>query len=158
LASRETAARRPFCFAGIIRECGKTGAQRGTSRKEDVLDTVIGLRRPPDWSADQGARFEIHFEKNRGFHGPDAEPFEAQLLGEQWRVGSIKVGDDIETLQTLRNSGKTIREISERTGIPRSTIHRRLEDRPVGQALGMSRGTAPEQGTNGHFGHMGQQR
>jgi hypothetical protein len=57
---------------------GKGGNQRGTSKREDVLDTVIALRQPEDYRADQGARFEVHFEKHRGFFGSDAEPFEAQ--------------------------------------------------------------------------------
>jgi hypothetical protein len=26
----------------------------------------------------QGARFEVHFEKTRGFHGQEARPFEAR--------------------------------------------------------------------------------
>jgi hypothetical protein len=30
-----------------------------------ALDTVIALRRPKDYSPEQGARFEIHFEKLR---------------------------------------------------------------------------------------------
>ena len=69
----------------FIHHDGKSGAQRGTSRKEDVLDSVIGLRRPPDYDPSQGARFEVHFEKSRGFYGPDAEAFEARLVGEQWQ-------------------------------------------------------------------------
>ena len=36
----------------FIHHAGKGGLQRGTSRREDVLDTVIGLRRPTDYSAD----------------------------------------------------------------------------------------------------------
>ena len=38
------------------------------------------IRAPPSerLSRDQGARFEVHFEKHRGFHGSDAEPFEAR--------------------------------------------------------------------------------
>ena len=67
----------------FVHHAGNSGAQRGTSRKEDTLETIIGLRRPPDYSADQGCRFELHFEKNRGFHGADAEPFEARLVGNQ---------------------------------------------------------------------------
>jgi AAA domain len=31
----------------LIHHAGKSGRQRGTSRKEDVLDTIISLRRPP---------------------------------------------------------------------------------------------------------------
>jgi hypothetical protein len=40
----------------IVHHAGKGGAQRGTSRKEDVLDSVILLRRPLDYDAGQGAR------------------------------------------------------------------------------------------------------
>src|SRR5262245_34452334 len=58
----------------LVHHDGKSGGQRGTSRKEDVADTVIGLRKPPDYSPDQGARFEVHFEKTRGFHGDEAKP------------------------------------------------------------------------------------
>ena len=50
-----------------------------------MLDTVIALRKPPDYQADQGARFEIHFEKSRGFFGPEAEPFEVRLVGKLWQ-------------------------------------------------------------------------
>ena len=46
----------------FIHHAGINGRQRGTSRREDVLDTVIALRRPEDYSPEQGARFEIHFE------------------------------------------------------------------------------------------------
>src|SRR5215831_12894374 len=82
----------------FIHHAGNSGTQRGTSRKEDVLDTVIGLRRPPDYLVEQGARFEVHFEKSRGFYGSDAEPFETRLLGDQWTISPIKVGDDLDTL------------------------------------------------------------
>jgi putative DNA primase/helicase len=105
---------------------GKSGQQRGTSRKEDVLDTVIGLRKPPDYQADQGARFEIHFEKTRGFFGPEAEPFEAQMIGNQWQLSDIKSGDDDETLLALRKQGMTVRVIADRTGLSKSTVQRRL--------------------------------
>jgi putative DNA primase/helicase len=62
----------------FIHHAGKGGLQRGTSRREDVLDSVIALRRPEDYRADQGARFEVHFEKARRFHGEDARSFEAR--------------------------------------------------------------------------------
>jgi putative DNA primase/helicase len=109
-----------------IHHDGKSGNQRGTTRKEDVLDTVIALRRPPDYLAEQGARFEVHFEKSRGFHGPDAEPFETRLLGDQWAISPIKTGDDLATIQALRKQGLSIRDIADRTGIPKSTVQDRL--------------------------------
>jgi hypothetical protein len=110
----------------FVHHGGKSGTQRGTSRKEDVLDTVIGLRRPPDYSAEQGCRFELRFEKSRGFYGDQAEPFEAQLIGNSWCVSEIKASDDIEALKSLRAQGLSFREIAERTNLDKSTVARRL--------------------------------
>ena len=41
----------------IVHHAGKGGQQRGTSRREDVLDTSISLRHPGDYSPVEGARF-----------------------------------------------------------------------------------------------------
>jgi putative DNA primase/helicase len=114
------------CF--LIHHAGKSGAQRGASRKEDPLDTVVALRRPLDYSPEQGARFEIHFEKSRGFHGTDAEPFEARLLGEEWATNPIKAGDDAEAIKAMRLQGLSIRKIAERTGRSKSTVARWLKE------------------------------
>jgi putative DNA primase/helicase len=64
----------------FIHHAGINGRQRGTSRREDALDTVIALRRPEDYLPEHGARFEIHFEKLRNrADGAGADPFEASL-------------------------------------------------------------------------------
>jgi putative DNA primase/helicase len=64
----------------LVHHAGTNGRQRGTSRREDALDTVIALRRPEDYSPEQGARFEVHFEKLRNrVEGDGALPFEAKL-------------------------------------------------------------------------------
>lgn len=63
----------------IIHHAGKNGEQRGSSRREDVLDTVICLKRPGDYTPDQGATFEVHFEKARGLVGDCVAPFLAKL-------------------------------------------------------------------------------
>ena len=70
----------------IVHHAGKGGEQRGTSRREDILDTSISLRRPTDYIPTEGARFEVHIEKGRGIHGNDAKPFEAQTRGHQRRI------------------------------------------------------------------------
>ena len=90
------------------------------------MDTVIGLRKPPDYQADQGARFEIHFEKSRGFFGPEAEPFAVHKVGDQWQESEIKSGDDLETLNALRQQGLSVRDIADRTGLSKSTVARKL--------------------------------
>jgi putative DNA primase/helicase len=63
----------------LIHHAGVNGRQRGTSRREDALDTVIALRRPTDYSPAQGARFEVHIEKARALVGDGAIPFEATV-------------------------------------------------------------------------------
>jgi putative DNA primase/helicase len=73
--------RRRGVSALLVHRAGTNGRQRGTSRREDCLDTVIGLRRPDDYSSEHGARFEIHFEKLRTFvDSAGAVAFEAKLL------------------------------------------------------------------------------
>lgn len=56
-------------FSGIttilVHHEGKQGTQRGTSAREDNLDVCISLRKPSDYTADQGARFIVHFTKSR---------------------------------------------------------------------------------------------
>jgi hypothetical protein len=63
----------------LIGHDGKTGKQRGTSKREDVLDVVIQLKNPPGYEPEQGAHFEVIFRKNRGLTGSDVEGFEAKL-------------------------------------------------------------------------------
>jgi putative DNA primase/helicase len=122
----ELSLRRQNKSVALLHHAGKGGSQRGSSRKEDVLDTVMSLRRPPDYSPAQGARFEVHFEKARGFWGPEAEPFEVRLVEREWTISPIKSGDDPETLKALHAQGLSVRDIADRTGVPRSTVHRKL--------------------------------
>jgi hypothetical protein len=49
----------------LIHHAGKSGQQRGTSAREDILDTVISLRKAKDYEPNQGAKFEVHLEKCR---------------------------------------------------------------------------------------------
>ncbi len=121
--------RREGKSASLVHHAGKSGGQRGTSKKEDILNTVIALRRPPDYEASQGARFEVHYEKARGFFGEDAEPFEAWLKDGQWRIGDVLRSDDDATLMALKKQGLSVREIEMRTGVPKSTVNRKLKNR-----------------------------
>src|SRR5262249_12498404 len=62
-----------------LHHASKGGAQRGTSRREDVLDTVIVLPPPDEYSPVDGAKFEVRFEKARTLCGEAAKPFEASM-------------------------------------------------------------------------------
>ena len=110
----------------LVHHAGKGGGQRGTSKKEDVLDTVISLTRPPGYEANEGARFEVRFTKSRGFFGDDAEPFEARFADGHWSRSEITAPDDDDAIAALHAQGLSVRDISARTGVPKSTVGRRL--------------------------------
>ncbi len=111
----------------IVHHAGKDGAQRGTSRREDVLDTSMSLRQPGDYVQADGARFEIHFEKHRGFHGNDACPFEARMeirnCGCLWTMRAIE-DVNLARVAALADDNMSVRDIADETGIPKSTVHR----------------------------------
>lgn len=108
----------------FIHHSGKGGQQRGTSKREDVLDTVVALRKPADYSAESGARFEVHFEKARNFHGADALPFEAALgQGGVWTTAELS-DPQADRVADLRRQGRSMREISAETGLGLGTVGR----------------------------------
>jgi putative DNA primase/helicase len=137
--------RRRGISALIIHHAGKGGEQRGTSRREDVLDTSISLRAPDDYTAEDGARFTVHIEKGRGIHGEQARPFEANLEVVDGRaLWSMKEIEDVERTRVaaLLAAGMSIREIAEETGLHRSKVHR-LKQRIEQEADADSQGKYP---------------
>jgi len=110
----------------FMHHAGKGGQQRGTSRREDVLDTVVSLRRPADHSPDQGARFEVHYEKSRGFHGDDAKPFEAALGAGGWTTRDL-IDPDMALVVKLTDEGLSVREVAEEADMTKSKAGRLLK-------------------------------
>ncbi|MGQ0526710.1 MAG: AAA family ATPase [Alphaproteobacteria bacterium] len=108
----------------FVHHAGKGGQQRGTSRREDVLDLVIELKQPEDYSADQGARFEVHFVKARHLTGLDAKPFEAQLGAERWTYRSIENSEMKRIVELKEQDGMTYREIALELGISKTKAER----------------------------------
>ncbi len=126
-ALRQRAAGRSVIF---IHHTGKTGAQRGTSKREDLLDTSILLKRPMDYRADEGARFIVTFEKARALYGQDVEPFEARLEtnrdGKQtWSARKVADAADAQMIE-LAGLGLRQSEIANELGCNRSTVLRAL--------------------------------
>lgn len=112
----------------VVHHSGKGGDQRGTSAREDVMDTVMKLAHPDDYAADEGAWFEVHFTKTRGFFGAQAAPFEARLDAETgaWLRSPIRRSAEIALMQSMRAEGKTLQQIAEVVGVDKSTVSRRL--------------------------------
>jgi putative DNA primase/helicase len=92
------------------------------------LDTVIALRRPEDYSPEQGARFEIHFEKLRNrVDGGGAVPFEASVenVGEgiRWSSSDLKPPLLMQAAE-LFAEGMTVREVASALRISKSEAGR----------------------------------
>jgi putative DNA primase/helicase len=112
----------------LVHHAGTNGRQRGTSRREDALDTVIALRRPEDYSPDQGARFEIHFEKLRNrVDGVGAIPFEARVenvgTGISWSLSDLKPPLLLQAAELFAD-GLTVREVAAALRISKSEAGR----------------------------------
>ena len=111
----------------LVHHAGKSGDQRGTSAKEDIMGTVISLRRPKEYAMAEGARFEVHLTKARGILGDDAKPFEANLITEgsalHWQVREIE-DVELEELKRLLEEGYSIRDCAEEMGKSKGAIQR----------------------------------
>jgi putative DNA primase/helicase len=114
----------------LIHHAGTNGRQRGTSRREDALDAVIALRRPEDYSPEEGARFEVHFEKLRNRVDADAAvPFEASLIatderdGIHWSSADLKPPLLMQAAE-LFSDGMTVREVAASLRISKSEAGR----------------------------------
>jgi putative DNA primase/helicase len=106
----------------LIHHAGKTGVQRGTSRREDVLDTVIHLKRPAGYDPSDGARFEVNFTKSRYFFGSDAEPIEVQLMPNgNWKCSPVNQAMAEQAIQMARE-GSGIRKIATELSVSPSAV------------------------------------
>jgi putative DNA primase/helicase len=126
-ALRHRAAGRSVLF---IHHSGKNGEQRGNSKKEDVLDMVLKLKRPIDYEPSQGACFEVIFEKARHLVGDDTTSFEASLTsdasGKQFWVFKDVLETTFERVIELANEGLSQREIADELEINKSTVSRHM--------------------------------
>jgi hypothetical protein len=118
----------------MMHHSGKTGAQRGTSKREDLLDTVIHLKHPADYDPSQGARFELHFEKARGFFGQDAAPLEVQYATQGGMPGApaLWTWKDLtqamtEQVAALLKQGLSQGAIAKELNIGKATVNRHAQ-------------------------------
>lgn len=113
----------------LIHHAGKGGQQRGTSKREDLLDVVIGLSRPADYDPSQGAVFVAEFTKARNLSGNDAEGIELQLGGDEdratwtWRTVESSTYDRVVA---LAKEGLKQADIALELGVNKSNVSRAM--------------------------------
>lgn len=116
----------------FVHHAGKTGQQRGTSKREDILDAVINLKHPEGYDASQGAKFEVYFEKARHFTGEEAESFNVELKEQadgvfEWEVSGISIAQDVLQVAEFRKKGMTIDWIMNEMGITKSQVETKIK-------------------------------
>lgn len=111
----------------IVHHAGKSGNQRGSSKKEDIMDTVILLEKPSDYNASQGARFNVKLEKSRNVAGDIVEDFEATLSIQDdvlsWIMTKCKALET-ENVKMLLEDKKSIRKIADITKLSKTKVGR----------------------------------
>lgn len=115
----------------FVHHSGKSGAQRGTSKREDILDSVLCLKRPAGYDMREGARFEIHFEKGRDDKGEDVAAVEVQLSTDAdgraaWAWSSVE-DTDMRRAAELKNEGASQAEIAEEMEKSRHQVTRLIK-------------------------------
>ncbi len=120
----------------IVHHAGKGGNQRGTSKKEDLLDTVVMLKKVETHDPSFGAQFEVNYEKTRGFFGSEAKPFCARLsINEKpprWVVSDLEdplVNAVKELSERFDEKGKKLsqREIAKELNTSPASVNRILK-------------------------------
>lgn len=113
----------------LVHHAGKGGQQRGTSKREDLLDAVIGLTRPADYEPSQGAVFVSEFTKARNLMGSDAESLELKLGGTEdqatWTWCTVE-SSTYDRVVALAKEGLKPGEICVELEVNKSTVSRHL--------------------------------
>jgi hypothetical protein len=111
----------------FIHHANKNGEQRGSSRREDVLDNVIQLRRPDDYDeSTEGVKLEVHFTKSRSLYGEDIKPILTSLNKDgTWDWSYLKTKR--EQAKEMKELGLNQTEIAESLDVNKSTVSRWLK-------------------------------
>lgn len=114
----------------MVHHAGKNGEQRGTSKREDLLDTSIKLHRAADYDPKQGAQFVWSFSKARHLYGDDAADLDMTMTVQDnravwdWQPAEVSQADKIIA---LKQEGLSKNEIADELGVNRSTVWRNLK-------------------------------
>ena len=128
IASWALALRREGRAVLFVHHEGKNGQQRGSSRREDLLDVVISLTRPPDYKEQEGATIHPTVQER-----PWAKGKRCRRLGgragndahgvQQWTWKEGDAANDSRILELLQ-LGMNNADVATEIGCHRSTVFR----------------------------------
>jgi hypothetical protein len=108
----------------LLHHAGKSGAQRGTSGREDNVDTSILLKRPADFQVTDGCRFVCVFEKDRCTEGRQLlAEYEFQYQDGLWTFANSKTKGREQVLKLL-DQGKSQKQVADELSKDKGWISR----------------------------------
>jgi putative DNA primase/helicase len=114
----------------LIHHEGRSNRPRGTSKREDVLDTIMGLKLKDETSGNDAATFELHFNKSREFYGIDAAPLLVQLSTKsgcaEW-TSKLQHDRNRELAKQMQEDGFTQNEIAAELGVSQPRVSQMLK-------------------------------
>jgi hypothetical protein len=101
-----------------------TNAQRGTTKREDVMDSILRVKECPDKCTDTVSAFESSYPKHRRFYGADAK---AKLLRLDISSGTVvwthePLEDNQERVAKLLRDGYSQKEIVRMLGLSKGQV------------------------------------
>jgi hypothetical protein len=123
-----------------------TGTQRGHTKREDTMDSILRLKENVDKSTETVSAFELSFPKHRRFHGADAKPrllrLDISSVTAAWTQEPLE--DHGEQVAQMLANGVKQKEIARVLGISESQVTK-LKQRAAAHGLDAIRRRA-----NGH--------
>ena len=105
---------------------GKNFTPRGTSKREDPFDTMIGLKENSEQTTEIETAFQLTYTKHRDFFGADAMPMMIYLSAPeggvvQWRSEQLR---DVqhEKVREMLDAGMMHKDIAGELGVTRSRV------------------------------------
>jgi putative DNA primase/helicase len=110
----------------LIHHENRTGRPRGTSKREDTLDTMIGLKKRAEDSTDDDTVFQLSFSKARDFFGKDAEPLLIRLAIRDgqvtWTHETVKTARE-DKIRELLDAGVSQTDIAEELDLTKGRVN-----------------------------------
>jgi putative DNA primase/helicase len=110
---------------------GRSRQPRGTSKREDIVESVIGLKKRSDLSGDTDTVFELTFDKSRDFFGAAAQPLLIRLSTEsgqvQWTHETVR--DHMrEQIRKLWKASVKQKDIAKEVGVSQPRVSQIVQE------------------------------
>jgi len=114
----------------LVHHSNKQKTIFGTSALSRQPDNIIALLRPEDYSQEEGAVFDVCFEKARGLFGDAIAPFRTSLNAHGWLIENdkdLQLSDELsETLEAITGGYDTPKKAGQYLDVKPGTIRKRF--------------------------------